>query len=360
MPPDRHLQGVGMTLIEALDRSIHQALPISTSSNSTLNRGDLIEIQGPTGSGKTELLYFLAMRTIIPQEMRLVGHPPLKLEGREKSVIVCDCDNKWDILRLHRIMGSYLRAKVREIFPIVDLDANVVTAQIEQTIHDALRRLHFFRPASSAALAATLLGLPRYHFTNMPEEEICMLMIDGGLSSFFWQDRWHVESTSKVSREPGTSPTAGVVRALQCFRASHNPVTFITNWAITPLSGSPFFFRQHVPPPYPAPFHVDRQGGPAPRVSPMEVTHHVTLYKPHQSPIWDEELPPDEEQEANPADNSPQVYGIIRTPPCDVPETIVTHFSFLVTDSGIASAVSPIDEELESERDCASQVSSPS
>jgi DNA-repair protein XRCC2 len=347
------MQGIGKTLIEPLDRSINQALPVSTSLDSTLNRGDLIEIQGPTGSGKTELLYFLTMRTVLPQEIRLFGHRPLVLGGRDKSVIVCDCDSKWDILRLHHIMIEFLRSKVREAFPVIDLDAEVVTSQLEQTTQVSLRRLHFFRPSSSAALAATLLHLQHYHFTKMQEEEICMLMIDGGLSSFFWQDRWHVESTSKVSREAATSPTAGVVRALQTFRSSHNPITFITNWAITPLSNSPFFFRQHIPPPYPAPFQVDRHGAPVPRVSPIQMTHHITLYNPNQSPNPDSEVTLGNEE--IPAEESLQIYGIMRTPPRDIAEVIVTHFSFLLTDGGIVNVISPIDEELDLDRDYASQ-----
>jgi DNA-repair protein XRCC2 len=316
-----------------------------------LNRGDLIEIQGPTGSGKTELLYFLAMRTVLPQEIRLFVHRPLILGGWDKSVIVCDCDSKWDIMRLHHIMIEFLRSKVREAFSATDLDAEVVTAQLEQTTQESLRRLHFFRPSSSAALAATLLHLQHYHFTKMPEEEICMLMIDGGLSSFFWQDRWHVESTSKVSREAATSPTAGVVRALQSFRGSHNPIIFITNWAITPLSNSPFFFRQHIPPPYPAPFQVDRH-----RVSPIQVTHHITLYNPNQSPNPDNEAPLDGDEEIpGHPEESLQIYGIMRTPARDIAEVIVTHFSFLLTDAGIVNVVSPIDEELELDGDYASQ-----
>ena len=184
-----------------------------------------------------------------------------------------------------------------------------------------------------------------------------MLMIDGGLSSFFWQDRWHVESTSKVSREAATSPTAGVVRALQSFRSSHNPITFITNWAITPLSNSPFFFRQHIPPPYPAPFQVDRQGAPVPRVAPIQVTHHMTLYNPNQSPNPDNEAPLDGDEEipGHPAEESLQIYGIMRTPPRDIAEVIVTHFSFFLTGAGIVNVVLPIDEEFELDRDYASQ-----
>lgn len=349
-----HLRGLGKTFLEPLDRSINQALPISSSPESTLNRGDVIEIQGPTGSGKSELLYLFATYTLLPDYLHLTGHygRPVALEGRGKSVVLCDCEGKWDIIRLQQVMRGALRLKVQDALPMVDLDAEIVTSQLNSTITASLRHLHIFRPKSSAELAATLLSLADYHFKRMPEEEIRMLLIDGGLSSFFWQDRWNVESTSKVLRDAAASPTAGVVRALQKFRASHDPIIFITNWAIAPLISSPFFFRQHLPPPYPAPF---QQGVATPRVSPIEITHHITLYNPNQSPGTENELGLDSGEHGQ-ADSMVQIYGIMRTPPRDTVETMVTHFSFLLTESGVVSIVSPIDEGLveELDRDCPS------
>lgn len=291
------------------------------------------------------------MGTLLPLDLQLIGQRLVTLNGRGKSVIVCDCEGNWDIMRLHCIITGFLRRVVQDALPMVDLDAEVVKTQLNKLIQASLCRLHIFRPNSSPALAATLLSLPGYHFNKMPDEEICMLMIDGGLSSFFWQDRWNVDSTSKISREAGISPSAGVIRALQTFRRSHDPIIFITNWAIAPLKTSPFFFRQHISPPYPAPF--DYQATSTPRVSPIEITHHITLYNPNQSSTLEMEPLRDADGDTGvgSTDDPVQIYGIMRTPPHDTVEVMVTHFSFLLTNTGVTSIVSPIDEELLDELD---------
>ncbi|KAG8823295.1 hypothetical protein FRC17_009356 [Serendipita sp. 399] len=345
----------GSTFVSKLDEVINIALPLTTSSDSSLNRGDVLEIQGPSGAGKTELLYFLAMTTILPFSVTLnTGSDSpedvvLYLGSRGKSVVVCDCEGRWSMRRLHHIMEILLWQRFQDAFPEMDPDEEMMAMQLQEVLDEALGRIHLFRPISSGSLAATLHMLPHYHYTKMQDEEICMLMIDG-VSSFYWQDRWKVESTTGNVWKSPSYATAGVVRSLQSFRASHNPVTILTNWAISPLSNKSHFFKQHLPPPYPAPFETAQDGTPAPRTSPLEITHHITLVNPHHhSPLSrHESLPDDSTTIADP--NEPiTIQGIVRTPPRDVAETIINHFEFRVAGAGVtvvplAEVELPIEE----------------
>jgi DNA-repair protein XRCC2 len=336
----------GSTFIENLDRAINQALPFSTSDESSLNRGDLIEIQGPSGSGKTELLYFIAMTTIFPQDFKISplhlthsGEKPkvIPLGGRGASVIVCDCDGRWSMTRLYHIMETLLRQRLQETYPGLDPNIPEITSELKALILQCMGHLHLFQPLSIISLTATLLNLQRYHFTNMEDEELCMLMVDGGLSPFYWQDRWVSESLGVNNKEYIPSTTSGFVKALQGIRESHNPIVFITNWAISPLSNTPFF-RQHLPPPYPAVSDNHLERSQVSRVSPIQITHHITLCDPHQSPLSDhEELPegPPNPANQNSRDTPLTIQGIMRTPPRDLPDQVVTHFSFLLAECGV-------------------------
>ncbi|KAG8841808.1 hypothetical protein FRC20_004822, partial [Serendipita sp. 405] len=64
----------GSTFVSKLDQAINVALPFTTSPESSLNRNDVLLVDGASGSGKTELLYYLAMTTILPFSITLMGH----------------------------------------------------------------------------------------------------------------------------------------------------------------------------------------------------------------------------------------------------------------------------------------------
>ncbi|PVG00746.1 hypothetical protein CPB86DRAFT_700609, partial [Serendipita vermifera] len=326
-------------------RDVLRLVPILTEESS-LNRGDLIEIQGPSGSGKTELLYFIAMTTIFPQEFNIPSIsslvPPqetksVRLGGRDSSVVVCDCDGRWSMTRLYHIMETLLYQRFQETYPELDPNTPRIAPELQGMILKCMGHLHLFQPTSITSLVATLLNLKKYHFTKMEDEQLCMLMIDGGLSSFYWQDRWVSESLSVNSKELPPSTTAAFVKALQGIRESHNPVVLITNWAISSLPNTSFF-RQHLPPPYPAVSDNQTERSQVSRVSPIQITHHITLCDPHQSPASDngqlpEELPYPANQSSR--DTPLTIQGIMRTPPRDLPDQVVTHFSFLLADYGV-------------------------
>jgi DNA-repair protein XRCC2 len=185
---------------------------------SSLHRGDILEIQGSSGSGKSHLLYYLICSCILP----------LRFGGWNKITVVFDTDRTFDIHRLETI----LRGRLIHIF-------SSDQSSTGQVISVALHNVHIFRPQSSYQLAAGLANLSSYHMSNLPTSEIALLAIDS-LGSFFWQDRFAIERQSNTNplatpiHTPSTHPLQTVLTALSSFRKSHHPVTIIVNRELGP------------------------------------------------------------------------------------------------------------------------------
>ena len=283
-------------MIPDLDAHILGSLP---SRESSLNSGDVLEIQGPAASGKTELLYHLAANCILPSNVLVASlgisaERTVHLGGWQKSVVVFDCDGRWDILRLHNILITRLNLACSKapLPPIPEMTVSSIAMK-------SLSRLHLFRPTSSIQLAATLLHLPKYHAEHMPNEEIRMLFVDS-ISSFYWADRWQAEaSLAGPKRSPRSNLLGDVLRCLQGFRLSHGPVTILTNWGLNPLpssesSASPTpFFRQHLAFPFPAPFDEPPRRMASQELQQLPLTCNITLPYAFVSPLQLDEGHPD-------------------------------------------------------------------
>ncbi|QRV82504.1 DNA-repair protein XRCC2 [Ceratobasidium sp. AG-Ba] len=301
----------GNSFIEGFDSHILRALPQleQTSPNSTWARGDIIEIQGPAASGKTHLLYFWAMTCVLPYTAALRNEDSERafevlLGGRNNSVVVCDCDARWSMIRLRTIISRYLHERLALAVTNSQSDGDdemhdTAPATISDVIARVLKRVHVFRPTSTLSLAATLAALPNYHKTYMPDEAIGMLMIDS-ISTFHSLDRWTSEQLEKVPQTPaGLPPAPDQPAALQFpeLRTNINPlrhvltvvlelrrslgmITFFTNWGIhtidSTLPSSIPYYKQHLRAPYPSPFDAESPRGKYP------LTHHITI--PQQGP----------------------------------------------------------------------------
>jgi DNA-repair protein XRCC2 len=269
-------------MLPALDEYILKHRELATSVESSLARGDVIEIQGPAASGKTQLLYHMAAWCLLPKKVLVVssdGHAEcmVHLGGWYRSAIVFDCDGRWDTRRLHTILVT----RLDELFSKARLPPlpHKPNSTVSSIALESLSRLHLFRPTSSFQLAATLLNLPKYHAEQMPNEQISLLLVDS-ISSFYWTDRWEAEHLD--SKKSHRSNTLGyVLRCLQAFRLSHGPVVVLTNWGLNPLSSTSSvsttpFFKQHLAAPFPAPFETP------PRLSSghpnrLPLNYHITL-----------------------------------------------------------------------------------
>jgi DNA-repair protein XRCC2 len=122
----------------------------------------------------------------------------------------------------------------------------------------SMKRIHVFRPTSSVQLAVSLLRLPAYHTSHLPDDEIGLIVIDS-ISSFYWPDRFTLEQINSAgSARRGTSSNASplhrVLASLQQIRLSHGSVIALTNWGLNPLtkpvqnSGSTILYKQHLSP----------------------------------------------------------------------------------------------------------------
>jgi len=306
-PPGNSFFAPFDTILESYDHA-----RIGTSS--TLMRGDVIEVQGPAASGKTQMLQFFAMTTCLPRtwevalSVRGSSRPPRKetiaIGGRDSCVAILDCDGRFSIERTYHLVRSHLARRVQEHAATIPAlySAEAEVGDLHEATLVALSKVHIFKPSSLASLAGTLHNLPTY-MEKSSTGELTFVLIDG-ISSFYWQDRYYLEKgqtlpqNGKVVRP--TPPMRYVVEAVNALKAQLGVVTVIANMAF-PNSGdrqpslqSPFF-RQHLARPYPSPFakgaapvEQAAAGGMDPlRSQPgnqgsLVITHHLTL---HAAPV---------------------------------------------------------------------------
>ncbi|KAM6453041.1 DNA repair protein XRCC2 [Liasis olivaceus] len=120
--------------------------------------GDVVEFHGPEGTGKTEMLYHLIARCILPKS---VG-------GLEVGVLFIDTDFHFDMLRLVTILEYRLSSQ-----------------GTEATIKLYLERFFLINCHSSSQLLLTLYSLENMFFSH---PSLSLLIIDS-ISAFYWIDR---------------------------------------------------------------------------------------------------------------------------------------------------------------------------
>ena len=224
----------GTTHISALDAHLF-AHTRHTSPYSSLNRGDLIEVQGSASSGKTHLIYHFIIICLLPPMVagREVG-------GWGKAAVLLDSDDTFNVQRLHRLLLARLHRLVCNASRREGAASGPAVPEIllKETVAQCLKRLHVFRPTSSLQLAATLINLPHYHAKHLPDCEIALLAVDS-ISAFYWPDRFTAEQMREdIAPESKPTPPSGFVHplhhvliALEKFRTSHGAVVLLTNWA---------------------------------------------------------------------------------------------------------------------------------
>ncbi|XP_012589324.1 PREDICTED: DNA repair protein XRCC2 [Condylura cristata] len=154
--------------------SLREIEPCLCADEDSPPHGDILEFHGPEGTGKTEMLYHVAARCILP---RADG-------GLEADVLFIDTDCRFDLLRLVAILERRL------------------SGGSEEAVTRCLARLLVAQCHSSAQVLLTLHSLGAV-LCSRPA--LCLLAVDS-LSAFYWLDR----------ASGGESPRAQEATLAQC------------------------------------------------------------------------------------------------------------------------------------------------
>ncbi|KAK9527352.1 hypothetical protein VZT92_013924 [Zoarces viviparus] len=131
------------------------------------NHGEVVELYGTEGTGKTELLYHLLCRCVLP----------VASGGLEVDVVFVDTDYSLDMLRLVSILDSRLNAACSTGLSCSGSD--------EAALRSCLSRLLVVHCSSSSQLVLTL------HFleTSLSSRPGLALLLIDSISAFYWLDR---------------------------------------------------------------------------------------------------------------------------------------------------------------------------
>ncbi|XP_017375527.1 DNA repair protein XRCC2 [Cebus imitator] len=159
MCSDFHRAESGTELLARLEgrSSLKEIEPSLFADEDSPVHGDILEFHGPEGTGKTEMLYHLTARCILPKSEG----------GLEVEVAFIDTDYHFDMLRLVTILEHRL------------------SQSSEEMIKCCLGRLFLVYCSSSTHLLLTLYSLESM-FCSRPS--LCLLILDS-LSAFYWIDR---------------------------------------------------------------------------------------------------------------------------------------------------------------------------
>lgn len=242
-----------LTNIPALDRILCIALNASPPSVEDLpqesrparNRyGPVVDITSmSTASGKTHILYHIAMLCTLPEE-----HYGVPMNGKAAAVIVFDSDGRFDVQRLYSIMKSHI-LRCHGISDISDAELGTVA-------REALSHIHVYRPQSSQSMIKMLSGIRGYlldlenHYSS--NRRLDAILIDG-LSSFYWQDR-HAGS---IEKENGSTEYQEIyntlVQRIREVSAQFGAFVVVTNWGLQTFvdnsgdASAAASFRSHLP-----------------------------------------------------------------------------------------------------------------
>ncbi|KAF8974031.1 hypothetical protein BDZ97DRAFT_1599047, partial [Flammula alnicola] len=197
-----------LTCIPTLDSSLSD--PSTKSRGSFFNCGDVFEIQGHLGTGKTHLLYFLLATCILPIE-----HHSCFLGGWKKAAFVFDMDGYFHIARFRHILIN----RLQQCLPPLT---------IASLVEKCLQRLHVFRPISSDQLAVSLAHLPKYQAKHFPGVELGMVAINS-IDAFYWLDRFKAEHMRPAPASGRTVTYQNTSSILQNIRLSYGATVVMTH-----------------------------------------------------------------------------------------------------------------------------------
>jgi hypothetical protein len=172
----------------------------------------VLEVVGPTGSGKSEVLYHAAARFLVATALEAAEEGRRRRQEREQEqqqappppsppqhAVLLDMDGKLSLERLHRVASAHAKAAYRGYVAALaaasaggrggaEAEAATAAAAAGELLAPAalLQRLHVAQPRSSVELLATLAALPE-RMARLGGRWRLLLM--DGSGAFAWRDR---------------------------------------------------------------------------------------------------------------------------------------------------------------------------
>ncbi|KAI4223454.1 MAG: hypothetical protein L6R36_005420 [Xanthoria steineri] len=190
------------------------------------HQNPVLEIVGSSPcSGKTQLLYYLIARLLLPST-----HEELRIGGKNAAVILFDLSNSFSLLRLRDIiLGSIRPHNPPDHLSLANKDS------LNTIIHTSLTHLHIFRPQSSSSFLSTLQSLQNYilnihaHISaNRPVGAIALHSID----AFLHQDRLD-DADAATLHSPATNGPAAAAANLQPYQRFRDLVSHLRTLQLT-------------------------------------------------------------------------------------------------------------------------------
>ncbi|XP_025819482.1 DNA repair protein XRCC2 homolog isoform X2 [Panicum hallii] len=152
-----------------------------------LRPGNVVEIAGPSNSGKSHLLLMAAVQCILPKEWE-----GIYIGGLGKSVMYLDLDCRFDVLRLAQI----LRKRIAEGSAHLrngDLEKDGTKDEFQSSFENALfsdcmQRFLYARCHNSSEITAALKTVQSQSRSEVLGLGIYFVMIDS-IGAFYWIDR---------------------------------------------------------------------------------------------------------------------------------------------------------------------------
>nr|XP_019046393.1 hypothetical protein I302_05139 [Kwoniella bestiolae CBS 10118]OCF25323.1 hypothetical protein I302_05139 [Kwoniella bestiolae CBS 10118] len=256
---------VGPTFLESLDELILEGR--GHPGGSTLMRGDLIELVGSSGSGKTTFLTNLIFTTILPTSLPDLLSTPL--DGRGLHVTLIQPVT-------HRSIIPHLKRAIRQ--HIKDISPTTPVAMVDRVIDESLSRLTVYRPKPRWKDYALCLKRVLDNATEAPRgipndssssrdgkregEGLDLLVIDG-MGDPHYPTRWAEEQKGYKYYDGMYKDKArilgmeeiGVKQVMECVgrvRKMLGGVVVMSTQGLRPHKDSSSLFHTHLPPPYPS------------------------------------------------------------------------------------------------------------
>ncbi|KAJ1286426.1 hypothetical protein BS78_03G350800 [Paspalum vaginatum] len=155
----------------------------------SLRPGNVVEIAGPSNSGKSHLLLMAAVQCILPKEWE-----GIYFGGLGKAVMYFDLDCRFDVLRLAQILRNHIAESCSSAhLRSGDLENDGTKDELQRSfentlLSDCMQRFLYVRCCNSSEFIAALETLHSRSRSEILGVCIYFVMIDS-IGTFYWMDR---------------------------------------------------------------------------------------------------------------------------------------------------------------------------